>query len=291
MARARNIKPGFFRNADLAELPFECRLLFAGLWTLADRCGRLEDRHKQIKMEVFPADSLDVDSLLEKLDSTGLIVRYGADGHRYIWIRNFLKHQNPHVREPVSAIPPCDQEPKDPPKSGKAQGEASPETGEHSAGTVPARLNPESPILNPEEQHKAGAFVRSVAANQPDLLPNDGVQQKPTCPAEAIVSIYHELMPDNPRVKVLNEARRGAIRARWKEAAALECKPFGYGNRAEGLAAWREFFEICADSDFLTGKVAAQAGKPPFLADIDFLMSPSGFAKILENKYHREVAA
>ena len=41
MARARNIKPGFFRNADLAELTFEARLLFIGLWTLADSEGRL----------------------------------------------------------------------------------------------------------------------------------------------------------------------------------------------------------------------------------------------------------
>ena len=44
MARARNIKPGFFRNADLVEMPIEARLLFIGLWTLADRSGRLEDR-------------------------------------------------------------------------------------------------------------------------------------------------------------------------------------------------------------------------------------------------------
>ena len=31
MARARNIKPGFFTNDLLAELPFETRLLFIGL--------------------------------------------------------------------------------------------------------------------------------------------------------------------------------------------------------------------------------------------------------------------
>jgi len=39
MARSRNIKPGFFKNDHLVELPFEYRLLFAGLWTLADREG------------------------------------------------------------------------------------------------------------------------------------------------------------------------------------------------------------------------------------------------------------
>jgi len=116
------------------------------------------------------------------------------------------------------------------------------------------------------------------------------VEQKPNCPSEAIVALYHELMPNNPPVKVLNEARRGAIRSRWKEAATLVCEPFGYTNRADGLEAWRKFFTVCNESEFLTGKATPQPGKPPFVADIDFLMSPSGFAKCLENKYHREAA-
>ena len=44
MARARNIKPGFFKNELLVGLPYEYRLLFIGLWTIADRDGRFEDR-------------------------------------------------------------------------------------------------------------------------------------------------------------------------------------------------------------------------------------------------------
>lgn len=106
MARARNIKPGFFKNEDLAELNYEARLLFAGLWTLADREGRLEDRPKKIKMEVFPGDSLDVDKLLQKLhDAGGFIQRYEVEGKRYIQIINFKKHQSPHFKEPPSTIP------------------------------------------------------------------------------------------------------------------------------------------------------------------------------------------
>ena len=92
MARARNIKPGFFRNADLVELPMEARLLFIGLWTLADREGRLEDRPKQIKMEIFPADSVDCDVLLVQLASTGMVARYEVDGKRYLQVVNFTKH-------------------------------------------------------------------------------------------------------------------------------------------------------------------------------------------------------
>lgn len=107
------------------------------------------------------------------------------------------------------------------------------------------------------------------------------------CPVGTLVDLYHECMPLNPRVKVVSEARRGAIRQRWREAASLTCEPFGYTTKSEGLSAWRQFFEICAESAFLTGQARAEPGKPPFIADIDFLFSPAGFAKTIENKYHR----
>ena len=62
----RNIKPAFFKNELFAELsPFD-RLLFIGLWVSWDREGRVEDRPKRIKMELFPAIADDVDSWLER---------------------------------------------------------------------------------------------------------------------------------------------------------------------------------------------------------------------------------
>lgn len=110
------------------------------------------------------------------------------------------------------------------------------------------------------------------------------------CPVARIVSAYHELMPGNPKVKVLNDKRKRAITARWREAAKLTCKPFGYATVDAGLKAWRAFFAVCAESDFLTGKAKGKPGQPPFIADIDFLTAPESFAKCLENKYHREAA-
>ena len=108
MARSRNIKPGLFQNEYLAELPFETRLLFAGLPCYADREGRLEDRPKRIKMSMFPADSLDVDVMLCDLDRAGFIQRYAVDDIKYIQIVNFLKHQKPHQKEQASIIPSND---------------------------------------------------------------------------------------------------------------------------------------------------------------------------------------
>ncbi len=106
MARARNIKAKFFSNADLVELPMATRLLFIGLWCLADREGRLEDRPKQIRMEIFPADDVNVDQCLASLAESNFILRYDLDGRRFIQVANFRKHQHPHYLEPASVIPP-----------------------------------------------------------------------------------------------------------------------------------------------------------------------------------------
>lgn len=104
--RARNIKPGFFENEDLVELPFACRLFFIGLWCLADRDGRLEDRPKKIKLALAPLDDVNTNEILEQLRERKLIVRYSVNGEKCISIPNFLKHQRPHHNEKRSVIPP-----------------------------------------------------------------------------------------------------------------------------------------------------------------------------------------
>lgn len=106
MARARNIKPGLFKNEVLGVADPLVTLLFEGLWLLADREGRLEDRPLRIKAEIFPyRDGLDIESLLNWLVDNEFIVRYTCEGKRYIQVNNFDKHQNPHKNEAPSEIP------------------------------------------------------------------------------------------------------------------------------------------------------------------------------------------
>lgn len=105
MARARNIKPSFFTNEELADLPAFDRLLFVGLWCLADREGRLEDRPRRIKIELFPGDTYDVAEGLVRLEQKGFIERYEAAGSQVISLPNFLRHQSPHSTEKDSELP------------------------------------------------------------------------------------------------------------------------------------------------------------------------------------------
>src|ERR1051325_8375895 len=99
MSRMRSIKPGCFKNEDLASCDLYSRLLFAGLWTLADRAGRLEDRPRRIKGELFPYDECDVDACLTQLHYYGFIQRYEVEGTRYIQVSAWSKHQYPNVKE------------------------------------------------------------------------------------------------------------------------------------------------------------------------------------------------
>lgn len=106
MSRIRYLKPGFFTDEDLADCSHLARLLFAGLWTIADREGRLEDRPRRIRAEVLPYEDCNTDALLRELADHGpLIVRYTSAGGHYICVPGWSKHQKPHSKEVPSTIP------------------------------------------------------------------------------------------------------------------------------------------------------------------------------------------
>lgn len=108
--RARQLKPGFFRNGDLAALPHWVRLLFAGLWLLCDRDGRMERRLDRIKRELFAFDAVDIPDGLAQLEAGSFLDAYTVNGIAYLQIRTWHKHQNPHKQEPDSRIPSNDSE-------------------------------------------------------------------------------------------------------------------------------------------------------------------------------------
>jgi hypothetical protein len=260
--RARNIKPGFFRNEELVELDFEQRLLFIGLWTLADREGRLEDRPKRIKMELFPADDVNVDAGLQAMHELGLVVRYVVDGRGYIWIPKFLRHQKPHRNEVESEIPPYDpmacesrehgHAASNPDESGQGQQDFAPraEVGQTMGDSTRAdSLNPD--CLNPES-------LRDLSVSS---------KAKPPTPYSEIVDLYHQQLPDLARVVKLTDQRRQRLRKIHE------------GIMERDLDNWRGYWGAVRRSDFLMGR------KKDWRADFDFLTRPNTPLKVLEGSY------
>ncbi len=162
--RARNIKPGFFKNEELAAKDPLARILFQGLWCMADREGRLEDRPARIKAEILPYDDCSIDSLLNSLASGDdpFILRYESDGRRFIQVIHFRNHQNPHWRENKSSIPAPDKPQADPGQAlGKPEVSPGPASGlpqsSPADSLIPDSLNslskdkqPTAPLLSTE---------------------------------------------------------------------------------------------------------------------------------------------
>lgn len=136
--RSRNLKPSIFTNEFLAVADPLYTLIFEGLWCLADREGRLEDRPAKIHMAINPGRSFDgTDGALKWLESNGFIARYESGNIRCIQIINFTKHQNPHQKEAPSKLPEHQTSPV-----------LAPDTSDKS--TSAARLIPDSGFLIPD---------------------------------------------------------------------------------------------------------------------------------------------
>ena len=136
-----------------------------------------------------------------------------------------------------------------------------------------------------------GATAPTSDQQAEGLEPVEDLQpaQKPTappCPHQQILDLYHELLPELPCMKVWNGTRQQHLAARWRE----RWKSKSYSTQAEGLAYFRRLFEyIGRECDWLMGRIPGRNGKP-FLATLEWIVSPGNFAKIIEGNYaQREV--
>jgi len=104
-------------------------------------------------------------------------------------------------------------------------------------------------------------------------IPTTSENKKNEPPYEKIVAMYHNLLPELPKVAKLTKQRYGYIRQRW-----LEDLP--------DMPAWEQYFSMVRKSKFLMGKANGSSGRPPFRADLTWLCRPENIVKVVEGKYH-----
>lgn len=109
MARIRTVKPEFWTDEKVVECSISARLLFIGLFNFADDKGCLERSPKRIKMQVFPADTIDCEPLIMELIAHGLLSEYSVNGSHYLQIPGFLKHQK--INRPSNSNIPLPPQP------------------------------------------------------------------------------------------------------------------------------------------------------------------------------------
>ncbi len=89
---------------------------------------------------------------------------------------------------------------------------------------------------------------------------------KTAVPFLAIVALYHEILPELPKVLKLGAWRKTQLSNRWKEDL-------------DSLDAWRMYFTSVRDRRFLMGKVK------DWTADFDFLVQERKMEKIIAGGY------
>jgi len=121
----------------------------------------------------------------------------------------------------------------------------------------------------------------STSINTDICPPSGGL---PNCDHEKVIALYHQHLPTLRRVEVWNETRKGYLRQRWREVAD-ELSKTKTVEASDILGWFAEFFDHIGTSKFLMGKVNSKDGRS-FYADLEWILKPSNFAKIVEGKYH-----
>ena len=94
LARIRTVKPEFWTDEKIVQLPYQTRLLFIGMWNFADDYGYLVDEPDRIKLQVMPSDPINPTTEIDLLICSGLVERHIAEnGFSYLYIPHFKDHQ------------------------------------------------------------------------------------------------------------------------------------------------------------------------------------------------------
>ena len=175
----------------------------------------------------------------------------------------------------------CDKEISDyHEKKGKAANSANARWSNANAMRTHTERNADAPVF--DANHKP---ITNNQKNTNICPPDGGPEVKiPDCNHQGVIDLYHQQLPTLRRVEVWNAARQGYLRQRWREVAAElgKDKP----TTASAVLDWfNDFFGHIQKSRFLVGKVNSKDGRA-FTADLEWILKPSNFAKIVEGKYH-----
>lgn len=136
-------------------------------------------------------------------------------------------------------------------------------------------------------EQRVGGSSPSPAGDEPPPLPGmetipPGI---PPCDHSGVLALWREHLPTNPQPAKWTPARAKALQSRWRELFA-DGKAH---NRDEALAWFARFFRYLAKSPFLTGRVKPrEPGRPPFCAELPWVLTAENFVQCIEGKYHQE---
>jgi hypothetical protein len=105
------------------------------------------------------------------------------------------------------------------------------------------------------------------------------------CPHDKIVQSYHDVLPDLPRVKLMDsKGRKAKIADFWKWVlASTKSDGSKRATNADEALAWiRSYFERARSNDFLMGRTARGEAHSTWRCDFDFLLTEKGKKQVIE---------
>lgn len=108
--------------------------------------------------------------------------------------------------------------------------------------------------------------------------------KSPRCDTNSVVSLYHEILPELPAVRLMNDNRRKAVSAFWRFVLTSK-KSDGTPRATDAVQAmeWiRGYFTRARDNDFLMGRGNKAQGHEGWQCDFDFLLTEKGKKHVIE---------
>lgn len=106
----------------------------------------------------------------------------------------------------------------------------------------------------------------------------------PVCPVQKVVDLYHEVLPELPKVRLLNDGRRKSIQKLWKWVlTSKKTDKTARATNAEEALAWiQQYFTIARGNDFLMGRSPRSGEHANWQCDLDFLLTDRGMKHVIE---------
>lgn len=283
--KRRSLSGSITGSRKVNRLSDRAALLYTWMIPQADDDGRLEGNPDDIRANVVPRKEWslgEIEQLLFEITDQELIAWYEFEGERYIQIHQWEEHQSfKGISRIPSTIPSKEQ---GIPVVHPIGCSSPPDRVEQSTQPVPQVKRSE--VKRSEEKEyttythtspKQSFGDESVISQSDDIQEPPEDENHPTpekdpitkCPQQEIVALYHEVLPELPKVRIWNNDQQKSLRARWKE-----------NSERQSLEWWRSFFETIRGSPFLMGK------ENGFQADLEWLIRPKNFAKIINGRYH-----
>ena len=144
--------------------------------------------------------------------------------------------------------------------------------------------NPVGLFSEPKHNPPQTPDTSNQTPNSREAKASSSAAKLPTCPTQEIIDLYHDILPNLPKVRLHTKDRVKAIRKVW-EWVLTSSKPdkTRRAETADQAIAWlRNYFEHATANDFLMGRTPRSGEHANWQCDIDFLMTDRGMKQVIE---------